>query len=569
MVKATASGVLRLNGVKFTEMRMIRCYRYISYISTSASYMLGGDGPPARKAAVALFLGVAAFLLDYIYRKHRTNRRLVMFLILLETVGNVAVLLPSGGLQSPYIWYSLNTALASAYFFSPVFLCADILIYVAFSLATVYLLQGERPDIASFLLDNSNLILSYLLIILAIGLLMKLTRVLDRERLNMEKLNGEYSKANKMLAESMTELASLYRNVHAFVNIRNKERLGAIIAEYLGKMTKSPFAFVFTRTSAGDCVLETAAGAENDKDLVPPLKARLNSLPRDGPPPDSVLRETVAGRRLMIAAVRSASCDYGYLGIEMGEGEGEIMDRERVEQLKMLASLSAVLHERLKNEEISQNLLLSEEQRRIAGEIHDGVSQRLFYTLCKLGSLIQQANEGGLAGLADELCTVKDSLRTAAKELRETIYREGFSGAHSFEESVRQYACEIGRLNDVHMEVEVEGDFDYIGLELKKVILRILGEACGNAIRHGKCKNISVRLYKKLERIELEICDDGTGFDLTETANNGGLGMGIRNMNSLVYSFDGSLEINSRLYEGTVVSVLLPLASRSEGVIPI
>ena len=96
---------------------------------------------------------------------------------------------------------------------------------------------------------------------------------------------------------------------------------------------------------------------------------------------------------------------------------------------------------------------------------------------------------------------------------------------------------------------------------MKKAILRIIAEGCGNAIRHGKSKNISIELYKDAEKIRIVICDDGIGFDLCEKVRNNSLGLGIRNMNSLVNSLNGSIDITSQLSCGTMISLSLPLVS--------
>jgi signal transduction histidine kinase len=43
--------------------------------------------------------------------------------------------------------------------------------------------------------------------------------------------------------------------------------------------------------------------------------------------------------------------------------------------------------------------------------------------------------------------------------------------------------------------------------------LRIVREACTNAVKHSAAKNLRIELKYKLRKVELEIIDDGCGFD--------------------------------------------------------
>jgi signal transduction histidine kinase len=166
-----------------------------------------------------------------------------------------------------------------------------------------------------------------------------------------------------------------------------------------------------------------------------------------------------------------------------------------------------------------------------------------------------------------ELHTVQNALKTAIQELRDTIYSNGARTFQNgvFEESVRNYLNDIMDLNDVQITLHMQGRFENISSELIKVIFRIIGEGCGNAIRHGDSKNIGIKLCEDKDNIYIEITDDGTGFDLCEVTKDDRLGMGMRNLNCLVYSYYGSIDINSQPYKGTKISVSLPLCYMKKG----
>ena len=89
---------------------ILNIYRYASFIVISVFFLFfDKTGLPAGKAFIVCSIGLSALLLSYLYRHCLNNTKVVWLLLLLETILNAFILIPSGGLESPYIWYSLNT----------------------------------------------------------------------------------------------------------------------------------------------------------------------------------------------------------------------------------------------------------------------------------------------------------------------------------------------------------------------------------------------------------------------------------------------------------------------------
>lgn len=549
------------------EMKVIHYFRYISYILTSASYILWGDFPLINKLSVVFCLGIAAVILNHIYRKYQSNITLISVMVVIEIIGNIVVLLPTGGISSPYIWYSLNVVIVSAYFLSPLFLLSYVLAYII-AFAAYYFMKNADMQLYDFLLQNSGLMLSYFLIVIAAYLLVLMDKIIREERMNTEKVNAELFKANKMLMNSMDEITLLYKNVNAFINLRSKEQLSGLITEYTLRITKALFAFIYYKTN--DEVNFEADGnlsQEEKQSLSLSIKTRLNDSKAEILDSDMPVRDIICGHELIMSRIKTSNNSYGILGIKINGGSGKIIEHQIIDQVRMLASLSAILFESLQYEILYSDYLVSEEQHRIANEIHDGVSQRLFYISCKISDILMKTNQNRQLDLKAELHTVQNALITAIKELRDTIYSNGAKTCENgaFEESVRNYLNDIMDLNEVQITLHVQGRFEDISSELIKVIFRIIGEGCGNAIRHGESKNISIELCEDKNNIYIEITDDGIGFDLCEVTMSDRLGMGMRNMNCLVHSFYGSIDINSQLYKGTKISVSIPLCYLGKG----
>jgi signal transduction histidine kinase len=85
-------------------------------------------------------------------------------------------------------------------------------------------------------------------------------------------------------------------------------------------------------------------------------------------------------------------------------------------------------------------------------------------------------------------------------------------------------------------------------------------EAVNNAIRHGEPTRIDVRLMASAAGLDISVVDDGRGFDVAGRQAVVGH-FGLRGMRERARRIGAAVEIESRLGEGTRVSVRVPVAS--------
>jgi signal transduction histidine kinase len=89
-----------------------------------------------------------------------------------------------------------------------------------------------------------------------------------------------------------------------------------------------------------------------------------------------------------------------------------------------------------------------------------------------------------------------------------------------------------------------------------EVLLRIVGEAVRNAVRHGEAQRIDVRLTAEPRR--LAITDDGRGFTSGSPGRRRVGGFGITSMTERAAGLGAELSITSEPGEGTTVWVTWP-----------
>jgi two-component system NarL family sensor kinase len=91
------------------------------------------------------------------------------------------------------------------------------------------------------------------------------------------------------------------------------------------------------------------------------------------------------------------------------------------------------------------------------------------------------------------------------------------------------------------------------------VIYRVIQESFTNIIKHAKAKKTRVNLYSDIRNINIEIADDGVGFDLNKALyRKGNVKIGIEGMRERVESLGGKFTITSAPKQGTQIKASLP-----------
>ncbi|MBI3967107.1 MAG: GAF domain-containing sensor histidine kinase, partial [Chloroflexi bacterium] len=266
------------------------------------------------------------------------------------------------------------------------------------------------------------------------------------------------------------------------------------------------------------------------------------------------------------AGVAAALGVHSYAGVPLrakGQNRGVLnLARHRsrpfrIEEVALLASVAdqvgvAAEHARLFKTVQDQAAL--DERQRLARELHDSVTQSL-YSLTLLAEAARRlAVTGDLTRVAEYVGRLGEISQQALKEMRLLVYelrppaleREGLVGALQQRlEAVEQRAGATARL---HVEGSVE-----LPPRLEEGLYRIAQEALNNALKHASATDVSVVLRADHESVDLEVMDNGTGFDLTTLNSRGGLGLAT--MRERAEQLGGRLHICTQPGEGTRVQL--------------
>lgn len=121
---------------------------------------------------------------------------------------------------------------------------------------------------------------------------------------------------------------------------------------------------------------------------------------------------------------------------------------------------------------------------------------------------------------------------------------------------MRTLAIELFEAKQIELEMAFDEQLSQqkMGMEERKNFYLLYKEALNNALKYSGCKKIIIRLFSKAGYINLDIIDDGRGFE-TDSLQNGN---GLVNMEARASSLKGKLKITSIPGKGTQLSLQFP-----------
>jgi signal transduction histidine kinase len=196
-----------------------------------------------------------------------------------------------------------------------------------------------------------------------------------------------------------------------------------------------------------------------------------------------------------------------------------------------------------------------EERKRIAGELHDSLSQEL--------QLIRNRAQMALnfmqpsAELSEQLKEISDGSNKAVAETRIISYAlrppelEHFGLTRALELLVER----VGNASGFEASSELDNIDDVLTKKMEINFYRIIQESLNNVVKHARATRVIVTVKRNGSAIEASVFDNGVGFP-TDAARTGGLGLsGIKERAQML---GGRMEIHSAIGKGTRIDIVVP-----------
>jgi two-component system sensor histidine kinase UhpB len=211
-----------------------------------------------------------------------------------------------------------------------------------------------------------------------------------------------------------------------------------------------------------------------------------------------------------------------------------------------------------------------EERRTVARELREEIGQTCAAIAVGLKSLRtalddEQADRAALRARADGLVELihgaYDAVHARAQGLRPSAL-DDLGLVPALRSAAARWGAELGTTVDV----TAEGAPPRPGSPVGTVLYRVAEEAVANAAQHGRAGYVAVSLRARAGWVELEVADDGGGFDISAVDPAQALGLlGMRERLALV---GGELSVTSSREEGAIVRARVPLPDETPAAAP-
>jgi signal transduction histidine kinase len=242
-----------------------------------------------------------------------------------------------------------------------------------------------------------------------------------------------------------------------------------------------------------------------------------------------------------------------YLTDKVGAEEFDGSDQQLIEMLSVHAAIAI---EKTQLYERSRELSIVEERNRLARELHDAVTQKLF-GLTLTAEAAATVIDRDPAEAKAQLQRLQQLTREAMEELRSLIFelRPAAAESEGLATALRKHVDVLQSVHGDAVALSLEGDAEPRGSASE--VMRIAQEALQNALRHADASHVDVRLWADDGRLRLAVTDDGIGFDPTAPGLRARR-LGLTSMEERARALGGTLSIESRPGAGTSVVLEVP-----------
>jgi signal transduction histidine kinase len=238
-----------------------------------------------------------------------------------------------------------------------------------------------------------------------------------------------------------------------------------------------------------------------------------------------------------------------YLTEKEGADDFSAADQRLIE---MLAAHAAIAIENARLYEQSRELSIAEERNRLARELHDSVTQKLFSLVLSAEAAATLLDRDGSEARA-ELERLQELAREAMDELRTLVFelRPPAVDSEGLATALRKHVDVLRRAYRREIGLELIGTPSGAP-RIERDVLRIAQEALQNALRHAGADHVELRLDARNGRLVMSVTDDGVGFDPAAPELRSRR-LGLTSMEERAQAIGGTLSIDSTPGAGTTV----------------
>ncbi len=501
--------------------------------------------------------------------------------LVIDTVLSISLVLASGGLTSPLLFFALFPILTAALRFPQAVslgIAAFIILVCGF---LGYLLAPPiTRDTALVSFIASSFILGLAAVVSStVGTQMK--QIIARRRRQEEEAELRKLRAAREQSRVIFELAStLSATLNYHTVLEAVLEVGEAGMRELGQPDLTHISLVLLFGEQYLHVVTSRHLPHRDQNIL--FEGRRGALAQalasaepqivNDPASDPELGQLVAMhscKQAIVVPLRAGFENYG--AVVFASAQSDTYTAELQELLvavcnqAIVALQNAQLYQSLREEKERIVEVEEAERKKLARDLHDGPTQSIAAIAMRLNyvrMLLERQQD--LTQTMEELTKIEELARRTTKEIRQMLFtlRPLILETQGLRAALEQYIAKLAETDPLHIRLEAAPNIDeLLERNVQGVIFYIIEEAIGNARKHARAKNMWVRLYTRANTFIAEVEDDGVGFDVDAVQarydERGSLGM--INMHERADMIGGKLSIASAPGKGTRVILTMPL----------
>ncbi len=208
------------------------------------------------------------------------------------------------------------------------------------------------------------------------------------------------------------------------------------------------------------------------------------------------------------------------------------------------------------NSELMQSRLEVQEQtlKNLSAELHDNIAQILGMAKMQMHALADKIDDDAKNHVNETAELVGDAIR----DIRSMSHM--MNGAYvlknGLHDSIEKDLARISSALRIKCNFNISGEPFDLNEDKELILFRVIQECVTNAVKHGAPYSIGVSLNYQSGKLNVDIKDDGRGFNPEQYSKTDGLG--LMNIKERVRLLKGDVTITSEPEKGTHIQLYIP-----------
>lgn len=201
---------------------------------------------------------------------------------------------------------------------------------------------------------------------------------------------------------------------------------------------------------------------------------------------------------------------------------------------------------------INQLLKINSIRNKIAGDLHDDIGSTLS-SISMYSEIINNQLKEKAPESSNLLQKISENSKEMIGNMSDIVWaiKPSNDSFRNIEDRMFNFATELCNAKEIELQMAPNNELEHlkIPMEQRRDLYLVFKEAVNNAVKYAACTILSIRFEKLSNQIQMQIKDNGKGFDLNKIQTGNGLG----NMKRRAEMHGWVLEIISDEGKGTEV----------------